>query len=140
MAGLSRSMSEALERCCSPSHPGRADFKESKSRDYSAGYCPLRWPLPLCCFNDALILALFFSADTVHMFCLGRRTPLARLGHLFRPPRDHHQRQSKTSVRRGARASPCLGIGTLPPLALPRRLYSRHTCLLTPLIDVVLSN
>jgi hypothetical protein len=71
---------------------------------------------------DVLILTLFFFADTMHMFLLGHRTPLARMGHLFGPLRGlPPERESKTSARRDARASACVSIGTLLPLALPRR-------------------
>lgn len=38
---------------------------------------------------DVPILALFFFADTVHMFLLGYRTLLARMEHLFGQPRCH---------------------------------------------------
>ena len=88
---------------------------------------------------DALILVLFFFADTTDMFLLGRRRPLARLGPLFGAPRSHSpvsgqnlrqaQRQGQRLYRYWHPAAACAAAALVFPSYLPA---------LTPPIGVAL--
>jgi hypothetical protein len=76
-------------------------------------------------FLDVPILALFFFADTAHMFLPGYRTLLARMKHLFGQPRCHTPASEQNFYQAlRHKQSPPRYRRTLPPLSLSWRRSS----------------
>jgi hypothetical protein len=132
------------------SHLDRAGLECRKSRDCSAGNCPLRCPLALYCFIpcgrapldtlaiaaglfgfllDVSIRALFFCAPTAHRLLLGYCTRLARMEHLCRPRRCHVPASEQNLCQALCHGQPRTGAGILLLLSRPWRRCSRHACL-----------
>jgi hypothetical protein len=107
--------------------PGAVPFGFMLLQDHAGGHLLDTLAIAAGLFGfllDVPILALFFFADTAHMFLLGYRTLLARTEHLFAQPRCHTPASEQNLFQALRHRQPRIGTSTLPPLSLPWRRYS----------------